>query len=80
MSDYSGIRIDEQHDIAVQMFVHSQPTPSWFLRLPIIRHVRALIARHKVERHYDFWYSHGSLPLYKDFDEAVIDAIWRGEK
>ena len=49
-------------------------------RLPIIRHVRWLYWAWQVEKHYAMWAQLGSLPLYRDRDEAVLDAIWRGER
>jgi hypothetical protein len=45
-------------------------------RLPIIRHVRWLILTWKVERHYAML---GSPPVHRHHDDAVLDAIWRGE-
>lgn len=66
--------------LGIEEFVAAQPTAKWPLRLPIIRHIRAVLARRRVNRHYDFWYSYGAIPLYRDHDDAVIDAIWRGEK
>lgn len=80
MYDYSTIEKNHLREIEIRKFVSSQPTASFWLRLPLIRHVRAAIEKRRMERHYAFWYAYGSLPLYKDFDEAVIDAIWRGEK
>lgn len=67
-------------DQNIEEFVSAQPTASWPLRLPIIRHVRAILARRRVYRYYEYWSAFGSTPFYRDHDEAVIDAIWRGEK
>jgi hypothetical protein len=49
-------------------------------RLPIIRHLRWLYWSWKVEQHYAMWESLGSLPVRRHLDEAVLDAIWRGER
>jgi hypothetical protein len=49
-------------------------------RLPIIRHLRWLYWSWKVEQHYAMWESLGSLPVHRHLDEAVLDAIWRGER
>ena len=49
-------------------------------RLPIIRHVRWLIWAWRVERHYAMWRELGSLPAYREHDDRVLDAIWRGER
>jgi hypothetical protein len=51
-----------------------------FWRLPIIRHIRWLYYCYQVERHYALWLEiNGSLPVYRDRDEEVLHAIWRGE-
>jgi hypothetical protein len=51
-----------------------------FWRLPIIRHVRWLYWSYQVERHYEFWRSLGSLPVYRHLDDEHLDRIWRGEE
>jgi hypothetical protein len=48
-------------------------------RLPIIRHIRWLILSWRVEQHYARWRQLGSLPVNRRGDDAVLDAIWRGE-
>lgn len=73
-----GDRYDYQ--LSITEFVAAQPAASWPLRLPVIRHVRAFLAQWRINRHYEFWASYGCLPAYIDYDEAVVDAIWRGEK
>jgi hypothetical protein len=49
-------------------------------RLPIIRHIRWLYYSIKVEQHYAMWRDLGMLPVYREHDDAVLDAIWRGER
>ena len=49
-------------------------------RLPIIRHLRWLIWSWRVEQHYAMWRHLGYLPVYREHDDAVLDAIWRGER
>lgn len=49
-------------------------------RWPIIRHVRYFIWSWRVERHYDNWAALGFFPVKRDSDDAVLDAIWRGER
>lgn len=71
---------DREHALAIQQFVDVQPTARWLLRLPVVRHIRAVIAWHRVDRHYATWASRGCLPVNRDLDDAVIEAIWRGEK
>lgn len=49
-------------------------------RLPVIRHIRWLYLSWQVERHYE-----GMLPTWRSLgnrqiDDAVLDAIWRGER
>lgn len=56
------------------------PAAPWPLRLPIIRHVRAIVATKRINDHYEMWAQIGFLPVNADYDYAVRDAIWRGEK
>jgi hypothetical protein len=50
-------------------------------RLPIIRHIRWLYYSYQVDRHYEMWREiNGSLPVYRNHDEKVLDGIWRGER
>ena len=56
------------------------PAAPWALRLPIIRHVRAAIITKRINDHYAMWGRIGFLPVNADYDYAVRDAIWRGEK
>jgi hypothetical protein len=48
-------------------------------RWPIIRHVRYFIMLRRVNQHYELWRGLGMLPINRHLDEAVLDAIWRGE-
>lgn len=52
-----------------------EPAPL-FWRLPIIRHVRALVHLWNVDRWEAQWRSLGMVP--RDFDRRVIAQIWRG--
>jgi hypothetical protein len=49
-------------------------------RLPIIRHLRWLIWSIRVEQHYAMWRHLGYSPVYREHDDAVLDAIWRDER
>lgn len=50
-------------------------------RLPLIRHLRWFYYAWKVEQHYIMWRQiNGSLPVHRHHDEAMLDAIWRGER
>lgn len=49
-------------------------------RWPLIRHIRYFIGLYRVNRHYEMWSSLGRLPVHRDQDYAVLDAIWRGDK
>lgn len=60
--------------------VAQYPAARWYLRLPIIRHVRAVIATHNIVRHYRMWGAIGAIPANAALDFAIRDAIWRGEK
>ena len=62
-----------------QAYVASVPAAAWPFRLPVIRHIRWLVATHRVNRHYEMW-ARVSLPVNAHLDYAVCDAIWRGEK
>ena len=56
------------------------PRPkNWLLRLPVIRHIRAKIARHEMDKHYDRLSSFGYLPVYRTYDLRCIDAIRCGK-
>lgn len=49
-------------------------------RLPIVRHIRWLYLSWQVEKHYEAWRSLGMLPSNRGHDDAILDAIWRGER
>ena len=74
MVDADKIAEGRQPDISG---VHAAP---WVFRLPIIRHVRAAIITKRINDHYAMWGQIGFLPVNADYDYAVRDAIWRGEK
>ena len=63
-----------------QEYVASIPTAAWPWRLPVIRHIRWMMATYRVNRHYKMWAQMGGLPITAHLDYAVCDAIWRGEK
>lgn len=68
-------------EIEKREYLDAVKAASWFLRLPVIRHIRAVRAYVAMERHYRIWYSAtGALPINKDLDQAVVRAIWKGEK
>lgn len=45
-----------------------------------MRHVRAIIAAYRVDKHYRMWSSVGALPVNREADEKVILDIWRGKR
>ena len=49
---------------------------SWWKRLPIIRHIRAIYFRLKVDRHNELCRSMGMIPT--GYDEWVVTGIWIG--
>jgi|WetSurMetagenome_2_1015567.scaffolds.fasta_scaffold106652_3 hypothetical protein len=57
---------------------HLPPRAHWALRLPGIRHVRALILAHRVEAHYAVWETM-FCGLRSGYDEWVIYAIRTGK-
>ena len=64
----------------VRRIVSDYPAAPWYLRLPLVRHVRAIIATRNIIRHYRIWAAVGSIHFRADIDFAIRDAIWRGEK
>ncbi len=55
------------------------PKASWPFRLPIIRHVRAMIWMYRINKHYDFWLAQGSLPVNSHYDYDIVRRIRAGE-
>jgi len=49
-------------------------------RLPIIRHVRALILFWRIERHYAMWRQIGAIGWHAERDYEHVRRIWRGEE
>ena len=66
--------------IAAAPDISGYPAAPWPMRLPIIRHARAAIVTWRIQKHYDFWARLGALPVNSNYDFAIRDAIWRGEK
>ena len=55
-------------------------TPAaWYLRLPIIRHIRFLIVMYRINRHYEMYRMLGMLPVYADEDYEIVQRIRKGE-
>ena len=52
------------------------PYAPWWKRLPIIRHVRAIVLKLKVERHYTSGL--GIFGLRSGYDDWVLYGIWHG--
>lgn len=69
-----------EREIVIREAVAAHPAAAWYLRLPLIRHLRAIRTTIKINRHYAIWTAVGSLPVNADLDYAIRDAIWRGEK
>ena len=49
---------------------------AWPWRLPVVRHVRAIVLSFRVATWQDLWSSAGYVP--SDFDQRVLRQIWRG--
>lgn len=49
---------------------------NFFLRLPIIRHIRTIWHSILIDRHNRFWRSLGMIPT--GYDHWVLYAMWRG--
>lgn len=69
-----------ERETAIREAIAAHPAATWYLRLPLVRHFRAIRATIGINRHYAFWTAMGSLPVNADADYAIRDAIWRGEK
>lgn len=54
------------------------PRASWWKRLPIIRHCRAIYHAMGVHRHNTLWRSAGMIPT--GYDEWVLHGIWHGKE
>lgn len=67
-------------ETAIREAVAAYPAAAWYLRLPLVRHFRAIRETIGINRHYALWTTMGSLPVNADLDYAIRDAIWRGEK
>ncbi|QPC43985.1 hypothetical protein HW532_15580 [Kaustia mangrovi] len=52
------------------------PYAPWWKRLPVIRHIRALLIAERIGR----WYRHGpgSIGLRTGYDDWVLVGIWHG--
>lgn len=55
-----------EREIAIREAVEAHPTANVLFRLPVIRHIRAAIATHRVNRHYAVWERLGALPEAPD--------------
>ena len=69
-----------EREIVVREAVAAHPAAARYLRLPLIRHLRAIRTTININRHYALWTAMGSFPVNADLDYAIRDAIWRGEK
>lgn len=72
----------EFETVEIETFSSVSPLPEpapWFWRLFGVRHVRAAWLRWCVERHYAEWSEVGALPVFREYDDRCIEAIWRGE-
>lgn len=55
------------------------PKPArWYWRLPVVRHIRALVVGQRVERHYRAWERLGRLSVYREYDDRIVREIWKG--
>lgn len=52
------------------------PPATWFRRMPLIRHIRAIRAFLRVEQHDDLWRAAGYIPT--GYDQWVLYGIWHG--
>ncbi len=53
------------------------PPAAWPFRLPVIRHIRAMMVSMRVEQHYAAWQTLGLIRT--GYDEWVLWAIARGK-
>jgi len=59
--------------------VNAFPVAAWPLRLPIIRHIRAMVFCYRCNRHYAFYHSIGMLGGWSDAEIEYWTAIKRGK-
>jgi hypothetical protein len=52
------------------------PVAPWWKRLPVIRHIRSVALKWKVERHYSV--GMGVFGLRTGYDDWVLYGIWHG--
>ena len=52
------------------------PRAAWWKRIPIIRHVRAIVSAIAVSRHNTLWQAAGMIPT--GYDEWILHGIWHG--
>lgn len=57
-------------------FGYEMPAAPWWKRLPVIRHIRALIAAYRVENHNRFYRALGMIPT--GYDSWVVFGIAQG--
>lgn len=68
----------EKWEADARAFEWTMPRASWWKRLLIIRHIRALIACVAVENHYS--HGLGSIGLRSGYDDWVLWGIWHGKE
>lgn len=50
--------------------------PSFLKRLPVIRHIRAMVTCYKINQHYHQWAQLGMIAWNARFEYTVCHAIW----
>ncbi len=51
----------------------------WYLRLPVIRHIRAIKLCSQINAHYDRWAQLGAIGWNAASDYKIARAIWDGK-
>lgn len=69
---------DDPWEIDGKLYGWSMPPSSWWKRLPIIRHVRAIYHSYFVICHNNFYTGLGLIPT--GYDQWVIHGIWKGKQ
>jgi hypothetical protein len=67
---------DEAIEIAI---TNNVVVRRWYLRLPIIRHIRALNMMRKINNHYDYYVNLGMIPWNAHSEYKIIRAVWDGK-
>lgn len=73
----ADVTAGERWEIDGRKYGYVMPRAARWMRLPIIRHVRAIWLKILVERHYAMWAGVG---VRTGYDDWVVNGIWHGKE